>query len=434
MKTDVKITLFLGLLFALNGFGQTVDTLQLRLPQAEGILLKNNLSLLAEELNLDKAEAEIIQAKVWSNPTLSIDNFNPFTTSYQRRHAEEQASLFGSQHFGKYRQIEVQLEQVFSLAGRRKKQKAIAEVSADEAAAYLADFLLELKTEFRKTIYEFIFQQRYLETLRNQEKALEELIEAYQNQYKKGNINKMELMWLQASQFQLHTDCLTLKTELDHLQGELIVAMNLSESTILRFEEGDILEKSTPVQSYTLEEIWALALENRPDLKLSDVLKDRADKEYDYEKSERIPDLGISVSYDRGGGIYPDFVGIGVAIDLPFSNPNKGNIKKAEIQIKQRQFEHEQTLRKAKIEVENSYKKVQNLLRLLQGVDADYLTDLDKMMAAYTRYFKERNINITTYMDFLEAYLDNQKTVYDGQKEYLKAIEDLKQVTGIELE
>lgn len=433
MKRIHLAILVIGLLLTVTSYGQMVDTLYLNLSQAEHILLENNLSLLSEELNLDKAEAEIIQARAWPNPTLNIEGFNPYSTSYQRRHAEEQASLFGSEHFGKYRQIEIQLEQVFNLAGKRKKQRAIAEISAEEAASYLADFLLDLKLEFRKTIYEFTFQHQYLKTLKTQEKVLEELVKAYRKQYEKGNVNKMEIMRLQTFQMQLRSDRLKMETKLDSLQDELIISMNLPEGTALQFKAHELFEEASSDWSYTLAETLELTIENRPDLALSALQMERVDKEYHYEKSQRTPDVGVSINYDRGGGIYPDFVGLGLSMDLPFSNSNKGNIKKAKLQIQQSQFKHEQHLKKVQKEIQNRYKKVDNISIFLRDIEPDYLAHLDKIMKAYTRYFRERNISITAYMDFLEAYIDSQKTVFDRQQEYLEAMEELKRATGVEL-
>lgn len=215
---------------------QEIDTLHLNLPQAEKLLLENNLSLLAERLNLDKAEAEKIQAKVWPNPTLSIEDFNPYVTKYQKRHADEQASLF-TENFGRYRQVEVQLEQVFNLAGGRKKQKAIADVSAEQAEAYLEDFLLNLKTEFRKTIHDFTFHQLYIQLLNQQLSSVKMILKAYENQYEKGNVNKMELTRLRVSEMNLRDEIIDEQNSLSELQAQLIVSVHLPEDANLSFDE-----------------------------------------------------------------------------------------------------------------------------------------------------------------------------------------------------
>jgi len=412
-------------------FAQEVDTLHFDLSQAEKLLLENNLSLLAEQLNLDKAEAEKIQAKVWPNPILSIEEFNPYITSYQKKHADKQASLF-TENFGKYRQVEVQLEQVFNLAGGRKKQKAIADVSAEQAEVYLADFLLNLKTEFRKTIYDFAYHQEYIQLLKQQIVSVKNILKAYENQYEKGNVNKMELTRLRVSEMNLRDEIIDEQNTLSELQAELIIALNLPDETNLSFDE--VFKADYNYQDFQtgLAFLQEKALENRHDIKISDLQKEIVEKEYAYEKSLRTPELGVSVNYDRGGGIYPDYFGVGVSMDLPFTNPNKGNIQKAKINIEQQEYLHQEHLIKVKTDIRKKYERVKYFSEFFEDIDAEYIEDLDKTMNAYTTYFKNRNINITTYMDFLEAYIESKESVFDNQREFLNAVEDLKYATGLE--
>lgn len=412
-------------------FAQEVDTLHFDLSQAEKLLLENNLSLLAEQLNLDKAEAEKIQAKVWPNPILSIEEFNPYITSYQKKHADKQASLF-TENFGKYRQVEVQLEQVFNLARGRKKQKAIADVSAEQAEVYLADFLLNLKTEFRKTIYDFAYHQEYIQLLKQQIVSVKNILKAYENQYEKGNVNKMELTRLRVSEMNLRDEIIDEQNTLSELQAELIIALNLPDETNLSFDE--VFKADYNYQDFQtgLAFLQEKALENRHDIKISDLQKEIVEKEYAYEKSLRTPELGVSVNYDRGGGIYPDYFGVGVSMDLPFTNPNKGNIKKAKINIEQQEYLHQEHLIKVKTDIRKKYERVKYFSEFFEDIDAEYIEDLDKTMNAYTTYFKNRNINITTYMDFLEAYIESKESVFDNQREFLNAVEDLKYATGLE--
>jgi|SRR5690625_272952 len=412
-------------------FSQT-DTLQLTLSQAESLLLENNLSLLAEQLNLEKAEAEKIQAKVWPNPTLTIEEFNPYVTAYQKRHAEEQASLFGSENFGKYRQVEIQLEQVFNLAGGRKKQQAIAEVSAEQAEVFLEDFLLDMKTQFRKKIYDFTYHQLFSQLLNQQLSSVTTILRAYENQFEKSNINKMELIRLRASEMKLKDEIIDEKSTLSELQAALIVLLNLPDNTHIVFDE--VFREDYDYQNFEAELSFLQdqALEKRPDIKIFELQKQLAEREYNYEKSLRTPDLGVSINYDRGGGIYPDYVGVGVSMDLPFSNPNKGNIKKAQIKIEQQDYLNQEHLIKVKTDIRKKHERVQYFSAFFEEIDAEYVDDLDKTMNAYTEYFRNRNINITTYMDFLEAYIDSKEAIFDNQREFLNALEDLKYATGLD--
>ena len=413
---------------------QTQDTLKLKLAQAENLLLENNLSILAERLSIDIANAEVIQARVWPNPTLEVDEVNLWTADYQKKTGEEQPSLFGSDSFGQFRQISAQIEQVIETAGKRKKRIELAEVSAAMAESYLEDFLLSLKTEFRKTIHEFQFHEAYEEMLSRQLNSLENIVNAYQKQYDQGNVNKAELIRLKASLLSIKDELIEERKALNELNKELVVMLNLPNQTILSF--GTAFNPDNEYQlpfNYTLNYFQEEALRNRPDVALSKLNIERSQKELSYEKAMATPDITLSAGYDRGGNILQDFIGFGFSIDLPFFDRNKGNIKKAEFAVEQQNYLNDNKLLEVREEVRKSYKNFLEAAHFFDDIDSEYLEGLDKTMEAYTEYFKLQSINIITYMDFLESYIDTKRTILENQQEYLDDLEELKYNTGLEI-
>lgn len=212
---------------------QMMDTLVLNKQEAEHLLLSSNLALLSNQLNIDKSEADIIQARVWPNPVLELDEINLWTTTYQKRTGEELPPLFGSESFGKFRQISARVEQLVETAGKRRKRIAIAEVDRSLAHAYFEDFLLNLKVEFRKLISAYHYHQEYLEMLDRQFQSIQGLVDAYQRQYEVGNINKYEFIRLRSIQLQLKDQVIDQQEELNQLQTQLIVLLNLPDQTPL---------------------------------------------------------------------------------------------------------------------------------------------------------------------------------------------------------
>ncbi|WBL25332.1 TolC family protein [Zunongwangia sp. HGR-M22] len=433
-KKKIYLLLFVICFGLNNAESQTQDTLQLNLEQAEGLLLENNLSLLAERLSIDMADAEVIQAKVWPNPTLEVDEVNLWTADYQKKTGEPQPSLFGSDSFGRYRQISAQIEQVIETAGKRKKRVELAEVSAEMAQSYLEDFLLSLKTEFRKTVYAFQFHESYAEMLDRQLISLENIVKAYQKQYDQGNVNKAELIRLQASLLSIKDELIEERKALNELNEELVVMLNLPDQTTLSF--GTSFNPDNEYQlpfNYTLDYLQEEALNNRPDVRISKLDVQRSQKELSYEKAMATPDIAVSLGYDRGGNILQDFIGFGFSIDLPFFDRNKGNIKKAEFAVQKQNYVNENKLLAVREEVRKSYKNLLEAAHFFDDIDTEYLEGLDKTMEAYTEYFKLQSINIITYMDFLESYIDTKRTILENQQEYLDDLEELKHNTGLEI-
>ena len=86
------------------------DTLVISLKDAEEKFLKENLQLIASKYNITAAEAQITQAKLWSNPNLSIEQ-NIYNQSTKRYF-----------DFTRTGNTEFQISQLFLLAGKKKSR------------------------------------------------------------------------------------------------------------------------------------------------------------------------------------------------------------------------------------------------------------------------------------------------------------------------
>ncbi len=409
-----------------------MSKLTLAKEEAETRLIQNSLSLLSEQLNIDIADAEMIQAKVWPNPTLTVDEINLWTTQYQKRHGEELAPIFGDD-FGKFQQVSVQIEQMVELAGKRKKRIAIGQVSREMSEAYLEDFLLSLRTEFRETLYQFQYSKLYIDLLQQQSNSLESLIAAYQEQLNLGNVSKVDLIRLQATNFNLKNEIIDEQENLNEQQQQLVVLLNLPDDTELNFSNifDSTYSYSTRDLDLHIEDLQERAMTFLPYLKLSDLAIKKAEHELAYEIAQRTPDVTFSVGYDRGGNIYQDFVGIGFSIDLPFMDRNKGGIKKASVQVTQAEYQREEAVLNIKTKVREKVKNLQQVSNFFESIDSEYVNDLSSSMIAYTQFFKEQTINIITYLDFMEAYIENMQIIYENQQQYYNALEELNFITGM---
>jgi cobalt-zinc-cadmium efflux system outer membrane protein len=140
-----RIFLYILLFFSFAARAQ--DTLKINRAQCETIFLKENLALMAEKLKIPQAEAMVLQAKLWPNPTLTVDQVNLWATPSQTRGQEVVPPLIGS--FGKNLEFGVGLEQLVQTAGKRKKLVALEQVSVEKAKQYFEELLRNLKIEFR---------------------------------------------------------------------------------------------------------------------------------------------------------------------------------------------------------------------------------------------------------------------------------------------
>lgn len=189
------------LLFLFISIASAQEQLSFSRQEAETIFLKQNLSLIAEKLEIPKAKAAVLQAKLWPNPNLSISDVNLWATERQKEiSGEELPPLYGD--YGRHQQFAISIEQLIQTAGKRKKLMALEQVSADKAEQYFEDLLRNLKIQFRNQLTELQFLQFQKRVYDSQIDAIRNLTKAYEKQVSLGHIPKSEFIRLKALELQ----------------------------------------------------------------------------------------------------------------------------------------------------------------------------------------------------------------------------------------
>ncbi len=403
------------------------DTIVLSRTQAEALFLDKNLSLISEKLNIDIADAQVIQAKLWPNPTLNVGEIN----LWKNATVEDLPPMMGN--FGRTTQVNVELEQLIQTAGKRKKMIAMEKVGVDIAKEYFKTFLRNLKIEFRGNLTELQFVQAQEAVYQKQLSSMQTLLKAYSNQVTQGNIGKGEYIRLKASELQFLKEISELKKENNSLQKELKVLMNMPATSYIKITDEGFVPDNKNIDNINLGNLLASAIENRPDMKVLKLENEYNTNKYKYEKAMRTPDVTLGVTYDRASNIMKDFVGVGFSMDLPFLNRNQGNIKAAKISIDQGKLLTEEKAISVQAEVLQAYEDLIVTKKLYDSVDSSYEGDLDKLLESYRKNFMQRNTSILEYLDFVEAYLENKSILLNSKKDLNKNLEELRYIAGQEI-
>lgn len=419
----------LGLCFILKANAQqaSLQTIKLDRQEIEAIFLKNNLELIAEKYNISIADAEIAQAKLWENPELSISDVNLWSTHSQRQEIEDMASSFA-----KNTQFSIELSQLIQTANKRGKLVNMEKVSKEIAFQEFEELLRGLKAELRKSISEIQYSQAYIEVLENQKISISQLVDAYKRQVQQGNIAKSELLRLQSSLLELESDINESQLELAEQEKTLKILLNIDPLTRIEIGGGETI-KINP-DNIVLANLLDVANEVRPDLKQSKLNTQYHQKSLAYEKAQRVPDITIGANYDRYGGVWKDYIGFGISMDLPVLNRNQGSIKAAQMNIEQSQYLAQQQQNVIRHEVAASYNSYVYAYNFYKKINDDsILPDLDNMLDVYSKNLLNRNISMLEYIDFMEAYRSNKETILNAQKNVNIQFEELQYAVGTDI-
>ncbi|SHH13909.1 TolC family protein [Flavobacterium johnsoniae] len=403
------------------------DTIVLSRNQAEALFLDKNISLISGKLNIDIADAQVIQAKLWPNPTLTVGEINLWSNAT----AQQLPPLWGN--YGKTQQVNAELEQLIQTAGKRKKLIAMEKVNAEIAKEYFKTFLRSLKIEFRDNLTDLQYNQAQEAVYQKQLSSMQTLLKAYANQVKQGNIGKGEYVRLKASELQYLKEINDLQKENNALQKELKVLMNLPATSFIKLTDEGFVPVNKNIEDINLANLMESAVENRPDMKVLKLGNEYNDNKYKYERAMRTPDVTLGISYDRGASLMNDFVGVGFSLDLPFFNRNQGNIKAAKVAINQGKLLTEEKTLSVQSEVLQAYQDFITTKKLYESADASFEGDLDKLLESYRKNFLQRNTSMLEYLDFVDAYLDNKSILLNSKKDLNKNLEELRYITGQEI-
>src|SRR5579863_5178729 len=186
-----------------------MDTVQVKLRDAEKMFLDSNLLLLAQRYNVDAQKALVIQAKLWPNPNFGIS------------HGLYSGTLNQFFPVGANDETAATLSQLIVLAGKRNKQVKIAQANARLSEYQFFDLLRTLKYTLRTDFFNIYYLQKSAKIYSSEIVALQQVSNAFAQQEGKGYISEKEVVRIKAQLYSLQSEYNDLVNQINDLQSEL---------------------------------------------------------------------------------------------------------------------------------------------------------------------------------------------------------------------
>jgi cobalt-zinc-cadmium efflux system outer membrane protein len=416
-----RVILFSGLIFSLSLqclFAQRTDTVSLTLGAAEKLFLQNSFQALAAKYEVDQADAAIIQAKLWPNPTLNIDQgaYNPNTKKW-----------FDVTSTG---ETAISIQQEIHLAAQRNKNVRVEKITADIARSQFAEVMRGLHFQLRSAFFNLYTDRQSLAIYDLELTSLQSLLTAYNALYQNGNVPFKEVVRLQALQFSLQSERIDLLKDAAENQSNLVL---LTSDTLGRpikpIMEGDDIGL-IKTDNLTFIQLLDSSYANRHDLIMANQQLLLNNANLSLQKALAVPDLYLGANYDRSGSYIENYNSLTLSIDLPLFNRNQGNIKAAKFKLEESDLQKGQAELVVKTDVEQAYAQLLETSNLYKGTVQKLNTDYDKLFTGIVQGYKERAIGLLEFLDYYEDYKDSKLAYYKLQNDLLQAAENLNYVTG----
>ncbi|HEX8425569.1 TolC family protein [Hymenobacter sp.] len=393
------------------------DTVRLTLPEAEKRFVENNLTLLAQRYNVSAAQAQILQAKLWDNPTITLEQntYNPQT------HKALDVTRTGN--------TAVQVQQLFSLAGRRKAATNVAQQNALVEQFTFEDLLRNLRYELRSTFYDLYYKQQSVSVYDKEVASFQRTVTLYQSQYDKGNIALKEVIRLKAFLFQLLNERQALLSDIATEQADLRTLMR-DTSGAYYVPTADLNHlRALSLAGRTEDQLIDSAQVNRADVKARQAAVQQQTQNLRLQRALAAPDLAAGYVYDRAGNYIQNYNAVTLGIAVPIFNRNQGNIHTAQQQIEVSKAQLGQQQLVVQNDVQEAWRQARQTDQLYQSADRE-TSDFDRLMKGIDESYAKRNLTVVEFLDFYESYKNNLVQLNNLRASRVRAFEQLNFAVG----
>jgi len=374
-------------------FSQTA----LSLEQCENLFQKSNLSLLAQQYNVDASKAAVIQAKIWDRPYVSseLNLLNPPANK-----------MFD---VGSYGQKTLAIQQLIYLGGKKRKEVDFAKSNVGISELQFEQLLRNLRFELQQSFYQVYFNQKKANSLKSQLANLDSLINTYSVQAEKGNVPLKDVVRLQSLSLFFKNELLDIQKDIFVQQENLKILTNTSENINALVSEDSLNQKYLKPILQVEEQLQKKALQKNPEYLTALKIMESNDLMLKWQKSLATPDITVGANYDQRGGAFNNQVNLTFGIPLPLWNTNRGNIKMAAAQLGQTKMLKEQKVLEINSKVSTAYNTfIYQQNQYQQSVSI--FQNFEKVYRGILQNFQKRNITMIEFTDFMESY--NQSILF----------------------
>ena len=394
---------------------QVAGTLTLK--EAEQRFLERNLSLIAERYNIDMAQAQVLQAKLFENPVISLEQnvYNRLNGKYF--------------DFGKEGEAVVEIEQVIHLAGQRNKQVRLEKINKEIAEYQFEEVMRTLRQELNEKFVEVYFLPKSIAIYEKEVNSLQVLLGGMKIQQEKGNISLMEISRLESMLFSLRKEKNERENDLLTTRGELNLLLNLPEDTQVQLSLDEEVLQQLDLSQLSFADLKAI-INERPDQKIARSTVNASRANLKLQKSMAFPEFSVKGNYDRVGNFINDYFAIGVSLSVPIFNRNQGNIKAARFSIQQAGVQQEYAANRADMELFTAYTSLEKATQLYQSTNMDLERNFEKLITGVNENFTRKNISLLEFIDYYDSYKETCIQLYEIKKNVFLAMENLNTVVG----
>lgn len=406
----------LGSIFISEAQNLQKTTYKLTFSAGKDRLLAENVKLLAEYYNIEVADAQIEQARLWNNPYF-IWNAEMYNFAKNR-------------YFQMNNQILVQIEYVFSVTGKRINAIKQANLSKEIAILAFNDVVRGLVAEYSNTYYTLNALQEKEAIYQKTISQFQDVIELSELKLKLGVSSENDLIRLKTEYLSLNSVLNAIKNERLQVEANLKTMLNLGADVQLETQKINYKIDNKLNVSYLLDS----AKVHRPDIRIAEKNITLNELIYKGQKKLAYPDMKLGYQpFDKGSNHVRPYAGMVFEMDLPIFNRNQGNIVQSKVRIEQSKNNYTYASKELENQVSAAYYNLLNVKNTHAQFTDDMLQKMDELSLNAKENYEKRNISLIEYIDHQRAYVENKMNWIEANAQYYQSINNIHFVVGKEI-
>ena len=373
------------------------------LSQALELLEAQNPDTLAARLQIADAEAERISARLYQNPTLSVDADNIAVGR------TTPSGLSVGQTIGST----TRLDQPLTLWGKRGLRIAGAEMGVAAATQQARETSRQLRAAVKDAFFRILHDARLFAFVSENRARYQKVIALNERRFHGGDISEVEFRKIELENLKFETDVEDAQRSLGESQQLLGRLIGVSHPV------GASGELTVPDITIDATTAVTAAIDSRPDVAALQRQREQADLALQLARRERYPDVTVGADYTRSqfasAGDNRNTIGFGFSVPLPVLNQNQGEIAKAEVALRQAENDLARLRLDIAQEVHDAVEHYQSLRRVQQLFESGYL---DRARLTVTTAETSQRVGAASLIELLDA----ERTYTATQTDYLDTL------------
>lgn len=377
--------------------------------------IRDNPELHSLEADVAAARGEVVTARTWENPQISI------TPGVYR--ADNGGGAYSTDaHVG------FELNQTILFPGKRALLRAVAEKNVESRGLALAGFRTQLAIQVRRAFYELLAARELIKLQEQRLTLAQSFTKAAKKKVEGGFAPEFE-------QIKAEVELAAAQKALRATQAQAAVAHTALNSLAGRKPDAQLALAGALDETISIPDEAMLlnqALERNPSLKIQQAEVERTGLSLALTKKSRLPDftVGPTVEYQQPEQVY----GFGISLPLPLWNNKKGEIATATAEQKRALAELEQLQREIQRDATTG---LQNLTAAKESL-AFYTSALrDKLktsLDAAAQTYSQGQMPLLLYLETQRTYFDTEADYFDSLQKIFEARAELESATGVSLD